>query len=155
MKFEVKLFPEGHSLHPTQFFKNYEFQTVTIHWTGNQYGQTPSVIYDWWLKQNNGIGAHFVIKDEHCLQCVPTHAIVAHCGSATGNRTSIGIEVIPENAAGKFSEKSIKTIKELLSLYPPKHIVRHYDWSGKACPKNYIDNAAWEKLKLAITPDSW
>lgn len=155
MKFEVNLFPFGHSLFPKDFFKNYTFETVTIHWTGTQYRQTPNVVRNWWLSQNNGIGAHFIIKDEHCLQCLPVHAITSHCGSATGNRTSIGVEIIPENPEGKFSDKSIQTVKELLSLFPPKHIVRHYDWSGKDCPRYYLDEKLWEQLKLAITPDSW
>ena len=84
MKFEVNLFPFRPFIVSKGFFQKLHFETVTIHWTGTQYRQTPSVVRNWWLTQNNGIGAHFIIKDEHCLQCLPVHAITSHCSSAVG-----------------------------------------------------------------------
>lgn len=155
MIFSMDLLPENHPTDTKAFFKNYTFDSITIHWTGPQYHQTTKIVRDWWLKSGGEASAHFVIKDDHCLQCVPIIKQAYHCGHPTGNRTSIGIEVIPENAKGKFSDKSIQTVKELLSLFPPKPLARHYDWSGKDCPKYYLDEHLWEQLKLAIKPDSW
>ena len=69
-----------------------------------------------------------------------------HAGCKAGNNTSIGIEVIPKNAAGEFSDRSIATLKELLDSLPHLPIVRHYDWTGKACPAYYTNNDKWQEL---------
>ena len=76
----------------------------------------------------------------------PVHAITSHCSSAVGNRTSIGIEIIPENPEGKFSDKSIQTVKELLSLFPPKHIIT----TGRAKTPRY--SRKYGKIKTCNTP---
>lgn len=155
MIFTVDLLPENHPTDTKAFFKDGIFDSITIHWTGPQYLQTPKVVRNWWLESGGQAAAHFIIKSNQCLQCVPFTKQAYHCGNPTGNRTSLGIEVIPMDEDGRFSDDSIKTIKELLSLFSPKPIFRHYDWSGKECPKYYINEHRWEKLKLAITPDSW
>ena len=59
----------------------------------------------------------------------------------------IGIEVIPENTDGRFSDASIETLKTLLDKYFPRlPLVRHYDWTGKDCPKYYVDSNNWKDL---------
>lgn len=155
MMFYVDLLPEEHPTNSLKFFPDFKPDSITIHYTGEQYGQTPQVVRDWWESQTTGIAAHFVIKDNVCLQCLPIHRSAFHCGHPTGNRTSLGIEVIPHDKSGIFSGQSKATLKELLSLFNPVPLLRHHDWSGKNCPKYYIDNEKWEQLKLAITPDWW
>lgn len=80
------------------------------------------------------------------MQCWPIDKIAWHAGCRAGNITSIGIEVIPKNIEGEFSEKSIKTLKELLKTLPKIPLVRHYDWTGKKCPAYYCDNDKWQEL---------
>ena len=155
MMYYVNLLPEDHPTDTKQFFKGGRFDTITIHWTGDQFQQTPEVVRNWWLSQKNGAAAHFVIKDNVCLQCIPPYKTAFHCGDPVGNRTSLGIEVIPYDKTGIFSAQSRQTLKDLLSFFPPVPILRHYDWTQKECPKFYIDEEKWKQLKLAILPDSW
>jgi N-acetylmuramoyl-L-alanine amidase CwlA len=100
--------------------------------------------------------AHYIVKDNNVLQCIPTGEVAWHCGSK-GNYTSIGIEVIPMNVAGEFSIKSIDSLHELLAILPRVTLKRHYDWTKKDCPLYYTPLAPdgkgderWENLKLEI-----
>lgn len=120
---------------------------VTVHWTGPYPGQSPNDVRDWWIKSEGFASAHYIIKDKECIQCWPDDQAAWHCGDRTGNFKTIGIEVIPENIDGKFSDESIKTLRNLIQeRFKGLPVYRHYDWSGKDCPKYYIDQARWSKL---------
>ena len=97
------------------------------------------------LIQKGEASAHFIVKDSEVLQCWPTSKVAWHAGCKQGNDTSIGIEVIPMNVEGEFSKLSIKTLRQLLDTLPLVPIIRHYDWTGKECPKYYC-NSRWEQL---------
>lgn len=116
-------------------------KAITVHWTGPYPGQVPADVRSWWARQGGEASAHFIIKDAECVQCWPLDRAAWHCGTRAGNYTSIGIEVIPKNIVGEFSEKSISTLKELIYYIFDKcgvlPIVRHYDWSKKDCPRFY------------------
>jgi N-acetylmuramoyl-L-alanine amidase len=80
--------------------------------------------------------AHYIVKDSEVLQAIPTDEVAWHCGSK-GNYSSIGIEVIPASYNGMFSTASIDTLRSLLLLLPKVPLKRHYDWTGKDCPRYY------------------
>lgn len=120
--------------------------TITIHWIGPYPGQTPEDVRHWWISSEGDASAHFIIKDNRCVQCWEIDQIAWHAGCRQGNYTSIGIEVIPKNEAGEFSDESIETLKELLNTLPRLPLVRHYDWTKKACPKFYCNDKEWNKL---------
>lgn len=149
------LLPDDHQTNTGLFFSNYRHDSITIHWTGELFHQSPSVVKKYWEREGNSASAHFIIKDEACLQCLPVHRVAYHCGNPTGNATSLGIEVIPQSELGEFSARSIETLRNLLFLFHPTPILRHYDWSGKDCPRFYLDEERWKQLLLAITPSSW
>lgn len=153
MKLIQDFLPEDLPCDTKSFFKGGQPDSYTIHWVGPYPGQSPKTVRDWWESSNMEASAHFIIKDDLCLQCLPIWKTAYHTGNLVGNKTSIGIEVIPKNLEGEFSQKSIETIKELLLILAPKPVMRHYDWSGKDCPKFYIDDDKWEKLKLYICPN--
>ena len=129
--------------------------TITIHWIGPFPGQTPKIVRDYWLSPDcaNSASAHFIIKDDTVLQCWPIDVVAYHAGCKAGNHSSIGIEVCPENKEGKFSDKSIATLKELLQTLPNLPLVRHFDWTGKDCPKYYVPNDRWKELLKALGKD--
>lgn len=114
-----------------------ETPVITIHWTGPYPGQSPDMVRNWWINSKGEASAHYIVKDDEVIQCWDNDTVAWHTGTKSGNNTSIGIEVIPENIEGKFSEASINTLCELISMIPHKGIVRHYDWSGKDCPAYY------------------
>jgi len=147
MNFKQDFIPENAKCNTHNHFDNEMGTTVTIHWIGPYPGQTPEQVRSYWITSNGEPSAHFIIKDDECLQCWPINKAAWHAGCRAGNYTSIGIEVIPENEAGKFSEKSIATLKELLDRYFPNlPLVRHYDWTGKECPKYYVNINEWKAL---------
>lgn len=153
MRFSQEFLPENHTTNTRKNFKEGKADSITIHWTGEFPHQTPYTIKTWFERIGNEASAHFVIKNDMCIQLVPIHRTAWHCGNPTGNNTSIAIEVIPVNKSGDFSNASIKTLKELLAILPPLPLLRHYDWSGKDCPRGYIDQEKWKQLVLAISPE--
>ena len=73
------------------------------------------------------------------------------------NPGSIAIEVCYNSKDGKFTDKAIKALSELVPMLQRKYkienknVVRHYDLTGKLCPFYYVDNKRWEELKDEIT----
>lgn len=153
MKLIKKLIPEDAACATHESFGSAQPTTITIHWTGPYPGQSPEMVRDWWIKSKGKASAHVIIKDDIVLQCWELDQIAWHAGCAAGNSTSIGIEVIPENTEGKFSDKSIATLKEYLAMIPDLPLVRHFDWTGKDCPKYYCDNAKWKELLKQLGKD--
>jgi N-acetylmuramoyl-L-alanine amidase CwlA len=129
-----------------------ELTSITIHWIGPYPKQSVQEPIRWWVKQKLQASAHFVIKDNMCINCIPIEETAWHSGVAEGNHTSIGIEVVPDDVEGRFSAASIETLKEVLSHLPDVPLLRHYDWTKKDCPRwytPYTDGGAqhWEDLE--------
>lgn len=79
-------------------------------------------------------------------------------GVSGWNERIINIEVCIDNANGIFTDKAIAALAELVQRLmrsrniPPARVVRHYDLTGKLCPKYYAINAdAWRELHNIIT----
>lgn len=125
--------------------------SVTIHWIGAYPEQSIDEVRSWWEKGGGEASAHIIIKDDEACQCWPFDKVAWHAGNSEGNRTSVGIEVVPMNTEGEFSKASIKALKAILNdFFPDLPIKRHYDWSGKDCPAYYVDEARWKKLKKEL-----
>ena len=146
MKLTKKFIPEGTNCDTGQYFAEGQPSVITVHWVGPFPGQTPDIVRDYWINSGGEASAHYIIKDDECMQCWPENKVAWHAGCTTGNKTSIGIEIIPSNKEGVFSEKSIQTLKELIHTFPKMPIIRHYDWTGKDCPKYYTNTDKWTEL---------
>ena len=72
------------------------------------------------------------------------------------NIGTIAIEVCYNTEDGKFTDKAIKALSELVPFLQKKYnidnknVVRHYDLTGKHCPIYYVDNKKWVELKNKI-----
>ncbi len=150
MKLTVNYIPDTAKCATHHGFDNGQASIITIHWTGPLSEQTPAQVRDYWINSKGEASAHFIIKDDECLQCWPTDTVAWHAGCRAGNYTSLGIEIIPMNKDGEFSKQSIQTLKELLHTLPKLPLVRHYDWTGKECPKYYCDVNKWQQLLLKL-----
>lgn len=150
MNLKVDYIPDGCVCDTKQTFSDGQPQVITIHYIGPHPGQSPAAVRKWWIDSKAEPSAHFVVKDDDVLQCWPTNKVAWHAGCRAGNLTSIGIEVVPCNTQGRFSEKSIKTLKELLDTLPRLPLVRHYDWTGKNCPAYYVNNDEWKELLVKL-----
>jgi hypothetical protein len=112
--------------------------SIYIHWIGPYPNQTPYDVIAWWVKSGNAASAQFVIKDELCVSPIPENEVAWHCGTRD-NYSSIGIECIPMNKAGEFSADTIDTLVALLKHLPKVELRRHFDATGKDCPRFYTD----------------
>ena len=135
-------------------------KNIVVHWVGNA-GSTAenNAKYFDSLKDGRGTYAssHYIIgNDGVVIRCVPENEVAYHASSA--NNYSIGIEVCHLDNTGKYTELAYNALIELLvdlceryKLEPTQAIIRHYDVSGKECPKYYVKNIdAWKKLKQNV-----
>lgn len=100
--------------------------------------------------------SHFIIGlDGEIVQCIPTKEIAY--ASNYRNKDTISIEVCHPDETGQFTESSYESVVQLTAWLANKYhireknIIRHYDVTGKNCPKYYVEHEdAWKKLKQDI-----
>ena len=135
-------------------------KNIVVHWIGNA-GSTAenNAKYFDSLKDGRGTYAssHYIIgNDGVVIRCVPENEVAYHASKA--NSYSIGIEVCHPDNTGKYTDAAYKALIKLLvdlceryRLEPTKAIIRHYDVTGKDCPRYYVKNVeAWKKLKQDV-----
>ena len=138
-------------------------KNIVVHWVGNA-GSTAenNAKYFDSLKDGRGVyaSAHYIIgNDGVVIRCVPENEVAYHASSA--NNYSIGIEVCHPDGTGKYTDAAYKALIELLvdlcnryKLEPAQAIIRHYDVTGKICPKYYVENeSVWKKLKDDVSKE--
>ena len=100
--------------------------------------------------------SHYIIgSDGTILQCIPLDKVAY--GNYPRNDDTVSIECCHPDSDGRFTDATIKSLIRLtgwlcreLSLNE-KHIIRHYDVSGKNCPKYYVEHQdAWRTLKKKL-----
>ncbi len=104
--------------------------------------------------------AHFIVGIQgEVLQCIPVTERAWHTGAknynpkalaalaAPPNYCTLGIELCHPDSTGRFTEQTRKTAAELCAvlcmqhnLTPKKHLYRHYDITGKNCPKYFVEH---------------
>lgn len=138
--------------------------SITIHNTGVV--DAPAKNSHNYMKNCNKHGErlaswHFTVCDKEIYQAVPTNMKAWHAGNATGNSTSIGIEISmfsDKERQRKAYENAIELVKILMKYHGFKvsQIKRHKDWSGKICPQWLIEGKygytwSWFKEQLETT----
>lgn len=100
--------------------------------------------------------SHFIIGLEgEIVQCIPTKEIAY--ASNDRNIDSISIECCHEDETGEFNEATYNSLVYLSAWLcgkfdlKPDDIIRHYDITGKNCPKYYVENEdKWEEFKKDV-----
>lgn len=128
-------------------------QKIVIHYTGNP-GTTAQANRDYFesLAENpvTSASSHFVIGlNGEIIQCVPLNEIAYASNKA--NSYSISIECCHPDESGEFStatyNQCVALTAELCRYYhldPETDVIRHYDVTGKECPRFYVEH-----------PDEW
>jgi len=125
---------------------------IVVHYTANP-GSTAQNNRDYFeslkYKQETSVSSHFVIGiDGEIIQCIPLNEIAY----ASNNRNSdtISIECCHPDESGKFSEETYRSLVDLVSSLKKDYnldkedIIRHYDVTGKICPKYFVEHEdAW------------
>lgn len=132
--------------------------SITIHQTGN-IDTTAKNNHNYMknLNKNGGRTAswHFTVDDIEIYQAVPTNYKAWHAGNATGNNSSIGIEICMFTDATrqkKAYQNAIELVKVLMKFhkFDVSKVKRHKDWSGKHCPAWLIEGKygmTWDWFK--------
>lgn len=136
---------------------------IAIHWTAND-NETADAENNvkYFAKTKRKASAHWVVDEAECINCVKEKDIAFSLGkkgdprSKWNNSCSISVEIC---ANFQTSEDSIKVFKNTIELckklhkrYPHAIFMRHFDFTGKDCPKwftaNKYQTEAQAKLKF-------
>lgn len=133
-----------------------EVNGIVVHYTANP-GTT--------AEQNRGYfqglaesgetyaSSHFVIGlSGEIVQCIPCNEIAY--ASNERNADTISIECCIPDETGRFSDETYDSLVHLVAWLMGRYeltaeeVIRHYDVTGKACPKFYVENEwAWNAFK--------
>ena len=133
--------------------------TLVIHYVANP-GSSAVENRDYFESLSDGsvrsASAHFIIGlDGEIVQCIPISEVAYACKDRNGD--TLSIECCHPDESGKFSETTYYSLVDLagwlclrLNLNP-QDIIRHYDATGKDCPKYYVEHEdSWQQLKKDI-----
>ena len=132
---------------------------IVIHYTANP-GASAINNRDYFegLKDSHVTKAssNFVIGLEgEIVQCVPTWEVAY--ASNSRNIDTVSIECCHPDETGRFNEKTYHSMIELCAWFCLKfdlneeNIIRHYDITGKNCPKYFVENEdAWIQFKSDV-----
>jgi len=160
-----------------------QVRAVVIHWTGAP-KQTAQTVISWWDDDKNGVygSAHFVIDMAGKIyEAIPPNEVAYHVGSRnytdfakkyfgeykgvpicsdrqSPNNFTIGVEMIPVDSTGNFTESTYQSAIKLVKVLLFKHdlelqnLLMHSHIrpvNEKRCPKIFVDDPAkWEEFKM-------
>jgi len=136
-----------------------EVNNIVVHYTANP-GSTAKNNRDYFESLATSgatyASSHFIIGiDGEIIQCVPLDEI-AYC-SNNRNDDTVAIEVCHPDESGEFTKESYESLVKLTAWLCYKFqlqeskIIRHYDVTGKDCPKYFVDNPEkFKKLKEEV-----
>lgn len=141
--------------------KQNKIEYLVIHWVGNA-GSSALANRNYFENLKNThrtyASSHYIVGlNGEIIRCIPDDEVAFHAGSYSMNRKSIGIENCHPDWEGKFNENTYNSLIELCAKLCKKHnipinnVIRHYDVTGKNCPKYYVEyEDAWKQLKQDI-----
>lgn len=100
--------------------------------------------------------SHFIVGLEgEIVQCVPTDEIAYASNERNGD--TISIETCHWSEDGAYTEETYRSLVELTAWLCKRYdldeedIIRHYDVTGKICPKYFVDYPKeWKKFKKDV-----
>ena len=132
---------------------------IVIHYTAKP-GSTAQNNRDYFegLKDSHEtkVSSHFVVGIEgEIVQCIPSSEIAY--ASNSRNSDTLSIECCHPDETGKFTDATYTSLVRLTGWLcyrfnlTSEDVIRHYDVTGKICPKYYVDHPeAWEQFKTDV-----
>lgn len=136
-----------------------EVKGIVVHYTANP-GTTAMQNRDYFAglaeTHTTSASSHFIIGLEgEIVQCIPCSEIAY--ATKERNADTIAIECCIEDDTGKFNTKTYQSLVELTTWLMGRYelsaddVIRHYDVTGKNCPKYYVENgSAWRMFKTDL-----
>ena len=130
---------------------------VVIHYVGNP-ATSAEANRNYFASLSSGTenifaSSHFIVGLEgEVLQCIPLTEIAY--ASKDRNGDTVSVEVCHPDETGEFSQETYERVVELTAwlcrtfeLDPKTEVMRHYDVTGKICPRYYVEHPeAWEQF---------
>ncbi|MDQ6420798.1 N-acetylmuramoyl-L-alanine amidase [Paenibacillus sp. LHD-117] len=124
--------------------------TITIHNTANP-TSTARNERNWLSSPSNTATAsyHIVIDQKEAIECIPLNEVAWHAGDGSsmdsGNRTSIAIEICESGHYDAAQDNATDLTASMLKErgWGTDRLRRHYDWSGKNCPRRMNEDGDW------------
>lgn len=132
---------------------------IVVHYTANP-GTTAEQNRNYFqgLKDSGETYAssHFIIGMEgEIVQCIPCQEIAY--ASNDRNSDTISIECCIPDETGKFTDATYQSLVHLTTWLMGRYdlttddVIRHYDVTGKACPKYYVEHESeWLQFKADL-----
>ena len=141
-----------------------EINGVVIHYVGNP-GTTAHANRNYFESLSSGkegiyASSHFIVGLEgEVIQCVPLTEIAY--ASNTRNGDTVSVEVCHPDETGEFSPVTYDRTVELTAwlcrafeLDPETDVIRHYDVTGKECPRYYVEHPeAWDGFRADVAAE--
>ena len=132
-----------------------DYRGVVIHYVGNP-GTSAAGNRNYFATEGTEVSAHFVVGLEgEILQCLPLWE--RSVASNRRNRDTVSIEVCHPDDSGRFTDATYRAVVRLTAWLcgvgdlTEEQVIRHYDITGKACPRYYVENEeAWRQFKQDI-----
>ena len=163
---------------------NNKIAWIIVHYTGDRWSQgraqkTADAMQTW----KRTVSTHYLVGDDAIYQCVEERNAAWHCPyektnkCAACNGMAIGVDLVEHKRNTKsnsvndrdwyFTDKVIndgaQLVAKLADKYniPMNHIVRHFDVTGKWCPRPFIGKDvnevtgetgeyAWQKFLIKV-----
>jgi N-acetylmuramoyl-L-alanine amidase len=147
---------------------------IVVHWLGNAGTTAQENINYFNTMRHNGprYGSyHYIIDEDGTInQLMPVEEVAYHAGPSGDtkpetikqlgglpNWRTIGVSFAHPDDSGKPTMQTYFSLVRLITQLSirhsimPENIIRHYDCTGKACPRYYVDNAnMWSALLSQI-----
>ena len=134
---------------------------VVIHYLGNP-GTTARANRNYFESLSSGVentyaSSHFIVGLEgEVIQCIPLTEIAYASNGRNGD--TVSIEVCHPDETGAFSPVTYDRVVELTAwlcvrfkLDPETDVIRHYDVTGKECPRYYVEHPeAWDAFRADV-----
>ncbi len=137
-----------------------EGNAIVIHYVGNPgttAAQNRSYFENIIETGEASVSSHFIVGlDGEIIQCVPLDEI--SYASNTRNEDTIAVETCHPDETGKYNQTTYDSMVKLTAylcilynLNPDKDVIRHYDVTGKECPKYFVDyENEWSLFKAQV-----
>lgn len=142
--------------------KRTEINDIVVHYVANP-GTSASMnrnyfnnLADQTGENKTSASSHYIIGiGGEILQCIPLDEVAY--ANYPRNDDTVSIECCHPDDSGAFTEETKASLVKLTAWLcgelnlNEKAVIRHYDVSGKNCPKYYVEHEdAWKELKKSI-----
>lgn len=105
---------------------------ITVHHWG-ALGQSFDAVVRYLCRKGGNTSAHEVIEAGRVAVIVNHRDAAWHAGSATGNRTTIGLELRPEATDADYATAA-ERIADIRTVYGDLPLIPHRHWKATSCP---------------------